>query len=135
MPTASQVSEVPTMTPLPVREKTNKSVVAGFIFGMIVLLPTLLILFLNISGNRIQFLSGVNFSLIKALLSLDFGMVGLLGLFIGVIGFVQMVSRPGARRYFLSIAGMTLCFGAFFYLLVQIVTSYTSLLANFLYRS
>lgn len=135
MPTASQVSEVPTMTPLPVREKTNKSVVAGFIFGMIVLLPTLLILFLNISGNRIQFLSGVNFSLIKALLSLDFGMVGLLGLFISVIGFVQMVSRPGVRRYFLSIAGMTLCFGAFFYLLVQIVTSYTSLLANFLYRS
>lgn len=135
MSTASQVFETPPVPPVPVSEKTNKSVIAGFVIGLVVLLPSLFILCLNIFGTRLQFLSGMNFALIRSLLSLDSGMLGLLGLFIGVIGFVQMVSKPGRRQYFLSITGMTLCFCAFFYLLVQIVISYSNLLANFLFRS
>ena len=137
MQTAAQVPNIPVPVPPPPiipKRQSNKLVTTSFVMGLIVFLPILFIILMNITGNRIQLLTGIHVPTWRALVIFIFGFLGLIGLFIGSIGFVKMISTPQDKRpYFKAISGIVLCFAAFFYLLMSMMISFGNIFASLVF--
>ena len=133
MQTASQVPGFSFAPPALINKQSNGLITASFIIGLILILPTLFVLGMNIFGARITLQTGFNILIIRTLVSIIAGMIGLIGLFIGSIGSAQMMYQPGLRPYSQAFAGVVLCFAASSYLLISWVSSSANLFAQFIY--
>jgi hypothetical protein len=134
MQTASQISSFSVAPPPLIKKQSNGLITASFIIGLILILPILFILVINIFGTRIQLQTGSNIIVIRELVTMIAGTIGLIGLFIGSIGSAQMMCRPGLRPYFQAIAGIVLCFAAFSYLFIGWAGSSAYLFARLIYN-
>ena len=114
MQTAAQVEQYPVYPAQSGKKKSNGLVKASFIIGLILLvLGVLNTGFFNIFLQSLIHkgtLPAGQYGIIAGVISIVvFGIPGILGLILGIIGFRKMIKEPPPYDYLTAVAGIGLC--------------------------